>query len=377
LYDQHNCSDYMVEFLNFIKSDILRMNPNNRMACDSIVKQLEGLHRRCLNDEQYSCHQIKAEPKRQDTKESTLTASPINNLSAEQIKRSIRLAHDKPVHRGPVEKDLPAQDRECIRHSVIDDTTEEDYTENTMGILKGLDSEAPIATLSDQDFMNTPTSTSFGTEVHSRPQSPKTSPGKGSPSRSQSVASRTARFRLGERATSISEEHEEPGGAQHSGETSPSLFSPPAFNQFTPGNGPATRKSSEDEMPQAGVAGTNYSQEPKESSPNSTIHGDDNNESHPMDDEIQDSQATHTNQDTQSRYGENAEDTSTQNDEAPVSPPIPQSKHDQDEQNGKNENKTIKEENSQPLETPRDSTEVPVSWIERVKMIVRTKLCCG
>jgi hypothetical protein len=372
----------MVDFLNFIKNDLLRMDPRNRRACDSIVNQLRDLHNQCVEDKQYSCHRKQAKPERHGTNLSELEASHLD-LSPEQIRLRSKLAYSKPIHTGPVEKVLPARDREYARHSVIDDKPADAETNNRLGLFTDVGPDAPVTTLYDQPLSATPTSTTSGPDLHSRPQSPNVSPGKSSHSRSQSVASRKLRFQPG-RSTSISEEeHVGPRNighrVTHSVETSLLLFSAPTFAKLQQSYPAPTSLDYEGSRPQLVESDPSSSRElvQNEGSLNSTIKGGDDNEIAPANSDVQVYENGQNIQDTQSKDDGITEDTSTQNDEAPIPPPILRFEGSQGKQNGHHNHIANTEEETQPLEDQLELSEVPLSRIERGKKFLRTKLCCG
>jgi hypothetical protein len=350
-----------------------------------IVVRLEKLHNRCVMDEQYSCHRREAVPVRHGTDLSLLEASRIK-VSQEQEKRRSRFGHQPPVHTGPVEKDQPAQDKEYARHSAMYDTPGKEVINNKVGLFTGVEPDAPIESLFDQPLSATPTSTTFGADVHSRPQSPNMSQGKGSHSRSQFVPSRKVLFQPRERATSatsIPEEYEElrniGSRVTHSVETSPSSFTTPIFEQFHSSYPAPTSLNYEDPKSQNEESDPSKSRElvSNEGSLNSTIKGGDDNEIAPANSDVQVHENGQNIQDTQSRNDGIAEDASTHNDDVPIPPSIPRFEGNQGEQNGHQYHKMNEEEETQPLEDPLELSETPLSRIERIKKFLRTKLCCG
>ncbi|EPE33277.1 Protein kinase-like (PK-like) [Glarea lozoyensis ATCC 20868] len=220
LYDRENCSDYMVEFLNFIKDHLLRMNPRNRLACNKIVMKLSRLHERCVKDAKFSCLRREAIPVRHGTNLSTLEAAPID-VSPEQMRRQNKMRSSPPVHDGPVEPSLPSKDKEFTRHSLMIDDPEEATQESPIYMIQrsdglrklpeeirtnnDLEQILPVAVAYDQNLTATPTSTTFGSEAHSRPQSPNKTYG----SRPQSPATRKVHFDAKKGRTSIAEDGED------------------------------------------------------------------------------------------------------------------------------------------------------------------------
>jgi hypothetical protein len=398
LYDQENCSDYMVEFLNFIKDGLLRMNPHNRVACDVIVSQLQELHDCCVKDKLYSIRRSGNIPVRHGTELSLLEASPIK-VSAQEDKRRSRLINSIPVHTGPVEADLPAKDREYARHGPGDDASEEHPThafqskeqehkaQGSIVTTTDLDPVVPAASLYDQNITETPTSSNFGPDVHSRPQSPSPKAhAKEGHSRPQSPASRRVHFNRN-RGMSISEEYENDGetgiDTKESGQRSPSIFSSPNFDQTFPNNAWPT-DSDPTGISSDGQTRSGQSDSPPDTRVNWTRQAGgqsvelDLNNATKTDDVNDGSKAEPRNQDTAHFDGASKGNNAIKNDQTPGIPPQTQPQHNINEQNGHNghdENKSETPNSQQEIdaETPITS---PRTRSEHLRSLLKAILCC-
>ncbi|KAE8448390.1 hypothetical protein EG329_009634 [Mollisiaceae sp. DMI_Dod_QoI] len=100
LYDQENCSDFVIDLLTFIHDRLLRIHPKNRANCEEILEKFTELHESCRNDRKYGTRRLKKPPKRTATALSELSASTLELSSAKN--NEIR-KDPLPEHTGPVE----------------------------------------------------------------------------------------------------------------------------------------------------------------------------------------------------------------------------------------------------------------------------------
>ncbi|KAF2003559.1 kinase-like protein [Amniculicola lignicola CBS 123094] len=53
LRKEPDCSDFILDLLNYIEDHLLRMEPSSRAKCADIVKKLDGMYERCVTDATY------------------------------------------------------------------------------------------------------------------------------------------------------------------------------------------------------------------------------------------------------------------------------------------------------------------------------------
>lgn len=105
LYHHENCSDYLIDLLEFIKDKILRIDPKKRVKCNEIVKEFERLNSRCKKEENYCMKREKTPPKRTGTALSEMAAAAVLNLSDKQADLNRRGSVPILKHGGPVDND--------------------------------------------------------------------------------------------------------------------------------------------------------------------------------------------------------------------------------------------------------------------------------
>jgi serine/threonine protein kinase len=71
-----NSSDFILDLLDYIEDRILRMRPEQRADCDSVVEKLEGIYRRCSVDAQYCTERRQCIREKRMTGLSELAPSP-------------------------------------------------------------------------------------------------------------------------------------------------------------------------------------------------------------------------------------------------------------------------------------------------------------
>lgn len=89
LYDDHYCSDYLVDFLELIQTNLLRLGPEKRRNCTEIAESLKGFHAKLQKDTKYGTKKMKSPPSRSPTLDSLLMEGKVSPEFEKQIRKSL------------------------------------------------------------------------------------------------------------------------------------------------------------------------------------------------------------------------------------------------------------------------------------------------
>ena len=116
LYQHENCSDFMLDLLQFIETKLLRMNSKNRAKCDGVADKFKELYDRCSRDRQYCTRRTMKPPSRKGTDLSLLSPAAID-VSPEMEKR-INKNRLEQVPAGPIETGTNSESSDAKRFSI-------------------------------------------------------------------------------------------------------------------------------------------------------------------------------------------------------------------------------------------------------------------
>jgi hypothetical protein len=125
LCEQANCSDYMLDFLDFIEKKLLRMDPNKRAGCDEVVAKFTELHRKCVEKPKYCTERLNVAPVRARTDLSTLCASALDfspEMDKQIKRRSVLLTHTGPRESGSPNLDTQLHSKDSGKINSVDAT---------------------------------------------------------------------------------------------------------------------------------------------------------------------------------------------------------------------------------------------------------------
>lgn len=173
--DNHpNCSDFIADFLQFIKERLLRMDPNKRAHCEEIVCKFTEFHQWCVDDEEYSLKRVSRPPRRTSTSLSELTAE---KLKLSQAQNDAIRKNRLPEHTGPVEngrQSSAANTQTLAKERIANIQDESNTSEESQSESKGKAPEKLSTVPEDSPLVaKNFTTTAISEETqNSRPQSP-------------------------------------------------------------------------------------------------------------------------------------------------------------------------------------------------------------
>ncbi|CZR58460.1 uncharacterized protein PAC_08352 [Phialocephala subalpina] len=101
MLSQHkDCSDYLLDLLDFIETRLLRVSPRNRADCIEVVERFEQLHRECTEDQKYCTRRERVTPLTRSGSDLSVL-SPMSDLSDAIQSQLHRIS--LPEHTGPLE----------------------------------------------------------------------------------------------------------------------------------------------------------------------------------------------------------------------------------------------------------------------------------
>jgi serine/threonine protein kinase len=74
------CSDFLLDLLDMIQDNLLRMDPDHQAGCDTIVRKIEVISKNCVEDSQY-CTQLRRPIRKRHTHRSELCSSENSSYS--------------------------------------------------------------------------------------------------------------------------------------------------------------------------------------------------------------------------------------------------------------------------------------------------------
>lgn len=180
LYHHDDCSDFMLDLLEFIETRLLRMGPKNRAECDEVVEKFTELYQRCSVDRQYCTRKQKRPPTRSRTDLSLLNPAPLD-LTPKMDNRINKSS--LPLYTGRVEADSGPPDPQPYDTNLATTSTQDFVFPERMQqepdrIYAGTESQrtTPATSIIDLSHpLGNPLTPSSSNEVESRiprPQSP-------------------------------------------------------------------------------------------------------------------------------------------------------------------------------------------------------------